>query len=99
MADIILESLLAILVGISFYFLLLKYKASETHNHDGWKFLLYGFALILFGMLIDITDNFPTLNKYIFIGDTTYQSYLKKVIGYLIGFAFYCYRLLEISDM
>ncbi len=87
MADIILESLLTILVGISFCFLLLKYRAKEAHSHDGWKFLLYGFALILFGTLLDVTDNFPNLNKYIIIGDTTYQSFLKKVIGYVFGFA------------
>ncbi len=86
MTDVILEILLAIIVGISFYFLLLKYTEKETSNQNVWKFLLYGFALILFGMLIDITDNFPILDKYIFIGDTVYQSFLKEVIGYLIGF-------------
>ncbi len=51
------------------------------------KFILYGFALILFGTLIDITDNFPSLNKYIVIGDNVYQSLLEKVVGFLFGFA------------
>ncbi len=87
MAEIILESLLATLAGINLSLLLLKYKDLYLHNHNGWKFIICGFALIFFGMLIDITDNFPTLNKYIFIGDTIYGSILKKVVGYLFGFA------------
>jgi len=37
-------------------------------------------------MFIDITDNFPSLNHYIIIGDTEYQAFLEKVVGYLFGF-------------
>jgi hypothetical protein len=37
-------------------------------------------------MIVDITDNFPTLTKYIIIGDTEYQAFIEKVIGYLAGF-------------
>ncbi len=82
MTDIIVESLLAIIVGIAFYSLLLKDKQKNIN-----KFILYGFALIFFGTLIDITDNFPLLNKYIVIGDNVYQSLLEKVVGFLFGFA------------
>ena len=82
MSDIIVESLLAIVVGIAFYSLSLKDKRKNIN-----KFILYGFALILFGTLIDVTDNFPSLNRYIVIGDNVYQSLLEKVVGYLFGFA------------
>ncbi|KHE91992.1 MAG: PAS domain S-box protein [Candidatus Scalindua rubra] len=82
MADIIVESLLVIIVGTTFYFLLLNDKKKNRN-----KFILYGFVLILFGAIIDITDNFPSLNKYIVIGDNVYQSLLEKVVGYLFGFA------------
>ena len=88
MVEILFESLLATILSISLYFVLLKYKTKEINNHIGWKFFLYGFSLILFGMLLDITDNFSFLDKYIFIGDTPYQSFLKKFIGYLLGFSF-----------
>lgn len=71
-----------IIEGIAFYSLLLKDKQKNIN-----KFILYGFALILFGTLIDITDNFPSLNKYIVIGDNVYQSLLEKVVGFLFGFA------------
>ncbi len=46
-----------------------------------------GFALIFFGMVIDITDNFDSLNKFIIIGDTKYQAFFEKIVGYLMGFA------------
>ena len=58
----------------------------DIRRQNGWLYILAGFALTLFGMLIDITDNFPSLNKYVIIGDTEYQAFLEKVIGYLFGF-------------
>ena len=35
---------------------------------------------------MDITDNFPSLNKYIIIGKTKYADFLEEVVGYLFGF-------------
>ncbi len=81
MIEIILEILLAIAVGITFYSILQK-ESQKNLN----KYVLYGFALILFGTLIDVTDNFPSLNKYIIVGDNACQSFLENVVGYLFGF-------------
>jgi hypothetical protein len=86
MSDIFLDILRAILGGIIFYALLFKQMAERAYKHKGWMFILLGFGLIFFGMLIDITDNFPELNKYIIIGDTEYQGFTEKVVGYLFGF-------------
>jgi PAS domain S-box-containing protein len=58
----------------------------EIRQQEGWLYVLIGFGLIFFGMLIDITDNFPSLNHYIIIGETKYQAFLEKVVGYLLGF-------------
>ena len=82
MIEIILEILLAIAVGITFYSILQK-ESQKNLN----KYVLYGFALILFGTLIDVTDNFPSLNKYLIVGDNACQSFLENVVGYLFGFA------------
>ncbi len=82
MTEIILEIMLVIVVGIAFYFLLQKEKQKDLN-----RYILYGFALILFGALIDVTDNFPLLNKYIVVGDNACQSFLENVVGYLFGFA------------
>ncbi len=86
MPDIIFEITRAIIVGFVLFFLIRHRNSREISKIDGWSYLVAGFALILFGMIIDITDNFDSLNKYIIIGDTAYQAFLEKVVGYLMGF-------------
>jgi hypothetical protein len=39
-------------------------------------------------MLIDIMDNFESLNRFILIGGTKYQARIEKLFGYLCGFIF-----------
>ena len=69
------------------YALVLGNPHKLVRKHKGWPWIIYGFALIFFGMVIDITDNFPQLNSLIIVGDTPWQAFLEKFIGYLIGFA------------
>ena len=88
MTDIVLEILRAILTGMIFFFLLLRKDMGEFRHNRGWRFFTAGIALIFIGTLIDITDNFPNLNRFIIIGDTPYQAFLEKVIGYLFGYLF-----------
>ena len=47
---------------------------------------MVGFILIFFGTLIDITDNFEELNRFVIVGDTEIQALLEKLVGYLLGF-------------
>jgi PAS domain S-box-containing protein len=86
MSDIVLEIIRAIVVSVIFIYLLKVSGKEKIRKQEGWLYILMGFGLILFGMFIDITDNFPGLNRYIVIGDTEYQAFLEKVIGYLLGF-------------
>jgi signal transduction histidine kinase len=86
MTDIILETFLAIAVIGIFIYLWLVGKKENIHHQEGWHYILAGFAAILFGMLLDITDNFPVLSQYIILGDTGYQAILEKIFGYLLGF-------------
>lgn len=86
MTDIFLESIRAIVVTLTFVYLWVNGRKAGISSQKGWSWLLSGFALVLFGMLIDITDNFQQLDKFIVIGDTAYQSFLEKVVGYLAGF-------------
>ena len=86
MTDIILEILRALIVAVIFYLIYSSGRDKDIRQQKGWFYIITGFGLILFGMIVDITDNFPTLNKYIIIGDTVYQAFIEKVIGYLIGF-------------
>ncbi len=88
MSDLILEIFRAAIVCVIFVYLWLISKKEDIRWQNGWLYILAGFGLILFGMFIDITDNFPDLNKYVIIGDTQFQAFLEKVIGYLMGFSF-----------
>ncbi len=90
MVDILLETIRAVIVGLICVYLVLSGRKEAVRNQSGWHYLIAGFALTFFGMLIDITDNFPALNKYIIIGDTEYQAILEKVVGYLFGSLLIC---------
>ncbi len=86
MSDIVLEVIRAGIVGVLLAYLWLVGSEEDIRQQQGWWFILAGFAFLFFGMLIDLTDNFPGLNPYIIIGDTEYQAFLEKVVGYLFGF-------------
>ena len=86
MTDIILEAFRVVIVGIIFVYLWLNGRREEIRKQKGWNYILAGFAFLFVGMILDITDNFPYLNKYLIIGDTEYEAFLEKVVGYLGGF-------------
>ena len=52
----------------------------------GWNFIVAGFALLLFGSLIDFTNNFESLNWLVIVSDTEVEAFLVKLIGSLGGF-------------
>ncbi|MCP3688174.1 MAG: PAS domain S-box protein [Gammaproteobacteria bacterium] len=86
MTDILLESMRSIvLLGI--VFLLVRWQPkSSLLNQKSYRLIFYGFLLLTFASLLDITDNFDSLNRYVVIGDTEIESILEKVIGYTGGF-------------
>lgn len=86
MEDILLEVIRASITGSICVYLLLVGRYNDIRNQKGWAYILLGFGLIFIGTVIDITDNFPVLNKYLIIGDTEYEAFLEKVVGYLFGF-------------
>lgn len=86
MNDIILETIRSfILLGIIVYLLSVGRGRAELYQ-KGWRFIMFGFLFLLFGSVLDITDNFVSLNKYIVIGDTPIQAFLEKLVGFLGGF-------------
>jgi len=84
--DIYVEILRAVIVALIVIILLMHHKRSVLSKTKGWKYILAGFILILFGAFEDITDNFNSLNRFIFIGHTEYEAFLEKIVGYLAGF-------------
>ncbi len=95
MADIVLETVRAvILFGIVLF--LLKMGRSKTGvSGNGWKLIVGGFGLLLFASLLDITDNFESLNRYVVIGDTEVEAFLEKLVGFLGGFILLALGLLR----
>ena len=85
MLDIVLESIGALILGLILGYLWWFGRKNSLLQQPGWFYVVAGFALMLFGGIVDITDNFESLNKYIVIGDTEAEAMLEKVVGFLLG--------------
>jgi two-component system cell cycle sensor histidine kinase/response regulator CckA len=85
MVIIILESICIAVILFIFRYLWLAGSRERVCQEPGWSYIVWGFGLILFGAVIDITANFPTLNRFVVVGDTSYQALLEKGVGYLPG--------------
>ena len=85
MFNIALEGLRAVvLLGL----LVLLWRAGRKRSwpaQQGWHAIVGGFGLLLFGSLLDLTDDFPDLGRYLVIGDTRLESFLEIFVGYLGG--------------
>ncbi len=85
MWDVILEIIRAVIIGTILFHLLCVGKKEEIRHQEGWWYIVTGFSLTFFASVLDFTDNFPSLNKFIIIGDTKVESFFEKVFGYLFG--------------
>ena len=86
MTDIVLESVRAfVLFGLVLFLLYIGRTRFSTISR-GWNWVIAGFCLLLFGSLLDISDNFETLNRFVVIGDTEAEAFLEKFVGFLGGF-------------
>lgn len=95
MFDVVLESFRAfILIGLYLYL-----NRFDRHGRivprAGWNAIMGGFALLIFASVLDITDNFDSLNTFVVIGDTPVEAFLEKVVGYLGGFLMLAYGLIR----
>ncbi len=84
--DIVLESVRVVVLLVLLGFITIKVRAGQRPPGRGWPLIVGGFALLLFGSLLDLTDNFPALNRFAVIGDTPLEALLEKFVGFLGGF-------------
>lgn len=95
MSDITLEVVRAlILLGIVVFLWSIgrgRFKGLQS----GWNAILWGFGLLLFGSIVDITDNFESLNRFVVIGNTETEAFLEKFVGYLGGFIVLAFGLVR----
>ncbi|PHZ84057.1 sensor histidine kinase [Paremcibacter congregatus] len=83
-----IESARSALVFLIILYLWRVGRNSFGLRRKGWTLIMIGFSLLLFGSLIDITDEFEGLSKYIVIGRTPIQAVLEKIVGFMGGFLF-----------
>lgn len=85
MTGIVLEVIRAVIMGVILAYLWLIGRREGIRKQEGWWYIFAGFVLLFLGILVDVSDNFPSLNRYIIFGDREYQAFLEKVVGYLFG--------------
>jgi signal transduction histidine kinase len=95
MTDIVLEIVRAIILLGIVVFLWHSGRARFKRLRKGWNLVLAGFGLLLFGSLLDITDNFDSLNRFVVIGDTEVEAILEKFVGFLGGFVLLAIGLMK----
>ncbi len=70
MLDVFLECLRALVTGVIVTYVGWIGIQGKLRHHEGWWFIFAGFVCLFFGSVIDITDNFDRLNRYVIVGDT-----------------------------
>ncbi|MBN2428012.1 MAG: hypothetical protein JXK94_06730 [Deltaproteobacteria bacterium] len=83
--DIILEAVRALMLGAVFFLMLLKWETPELSKIGGWNQLLWGFGLLFFGTVLDLTDNFHELSKWVIMGETPAQVFPEEVAGDILS--------------
>lgn len=86
--NIIIETLRALVVGFILVTAVSYGRSHHINKKGGWRFIISGFGFLFFGMLVDISDIFPALNRFVIIGNTIGQAYTEKIVGYVFGFGF-----------
>jgi len=86
MIDLVLDILRAIVLAGLFVFFLRINKEKLAAPRKGWRWILTGFGLLLFGAILDVTDELDGLSQFVIIGDTDTEAILEKVFGVLGGF-------------
>jgi hypothetical protein len=95
MSDLFLEVVRALVLLGVFVFLWFIGRGRYKGIQPGWNAIICGFGLLLFGSVIDITDNFQSLNRFVVIGDTETEAFLEKFVGSLGGFVFLAFGLVR----
>lgn len=62
-------------------------KEFSGRERKDWNLIYRGFILIFIGSILDITDHFESLNRFIAIGKTPIEDILEKLVCYLGGFS------------
>jgi PAS domain S-box-containing protein len=86
MSDIVLESVRSLALSGLILILWRAGRGREDLARSGWSFILAGLGLLLLASVLDIVNNYQSLNRFLVVGETEIGVFLKKYIGLLGGF-------------
>ena len=89
--EIFIESFIAVTVLALLNSAYVLGKKNQLNREKGWSLILTGLALLAFGSIIDLTDNFPWLSRFVLLGNTPAQVILKKSSGSFSGWSSSCW--------
>ena len=84
--EVALELARVLVLGLGLAALLAIGRQGDVDRRPGRRLLAGGLGLLLFGSLLDVTDNFESLGRFVVIGDTAVAAVLENGLGYLLGF-------------
>ncbi len=74
-----------VFVGVLAYLYILA-REKRLLGHKGLAYILTGGALVLFGLLLDISENIPWMSRLIILGPTYSETLVKNMVGFVAGF-------------
>ncbi len=85
MTDIIVEPVATVILIGFIIFLWREGRKRRQTAGSGWNYIFAGFLLLLFGSLLDISDEFPALSRFVILGPTPVQAFSEKIVGEALG--------------
>ena len=79
------DSALTLITGAIVAYLSWRGLSERLFGQKGYLFVTAGIALILMGLILDLADDFPRLQRYVFGGHAVYTDYLRWYGGYALG--------------
>ncbi len=85
LSDVVVESIRTAVLVFLIVFLWRSGSRRTELLQNGWRLLVGSFALLLLASLVDVTDNFGQLHRFVVVGDGPVAAVLKNVVGFLGG--------------
>ena len=86
MTDLLPVLLRVIIVAAILFYLIITGRKGNIQDQKGWRFILAGFTLIFFGLVISILDQIDFSDNLFFQLITQHQNFLERTVGYTLGF-------------
>ena len=58
----------------------------SLRDQRGWSYMLVGFVVIFSALVLGVTESFPSLGKFVVIGNTSYERLLRNGVLFPLGF-------------